>query len=194
MIQFATDIDNCITDTIGTLIKEARRVHKIAFDKNDISTYAVWDWTKLTYTQCHNFFTDVSFVNKHKSFPWSQLVLQRLVSNLYRIHYVTSRPPTVRIETHNWLQKNKFPYMDNVYFTEQKREYAERNNISYFVEDRHKTAVELADVCKAVFLIDQPWNRRPVPGNVVRVNNWIQIMAWFQPHDISKSVFYSMPK
>lgn len=51
--------------------------------------------------------------------------------------------------------------------------------ITHYVEDRHKNACQLAEVCKKVYLIDTEYNDRPTPDNVVRILNWNDITKDF---------------
>jgi uncharacterized HAD superfamily protein len=57
------------------------------------------------------------------------------------------------------------------------RFYASRyKQIKYFIEDDLIKAEKLAYICDVVFLIDQPYNQKPVlPGNVIRVKDWDEI-------------------
>lgn len=184
MIKIGIDIDSVIGASMNTLIIEAKRVHNINVNPEDIYNYAIWDWTRLSKEQCNEFFNDPLYLCKILPVPYAETTISRLADNL-RIYYVTSRPQVLRPETTSWLYEHGF-LRGNVIFKEDKAKFALENNLSYFVEDRYKITLELAEVCKAVFLMDHPWNRRPVPGNVFRVKNWMQIMTYFHPETITR--------
>jgi len=184
MIKIGIDIDSVIADSMSTLVVEAKRVHNIIVNPEDIRNYAIWDWIRLSREQCDEFFNDPLYLCKILPVPYAETATSRLADNL-RIYYVTSRPPTLCLETTAWLYKHDFLY-GKIVFEKDKAKFALENNFSYFVEDRYKTTRELAEVCKAVFLMDHPWNRRPVPGNVFRVKNWMQIMTYFHPETITR--------
>lgn len=60
-------------------------------------------------------------------------------------------------------------YLNRFYISKQKR-------IKYFVEDEYLKALKLSQVCKYVFLVDQPYNRNVyLPYNLIRVKGWKDI-------------------
>ncbi|MDI6857241.1 MAG: hypothetical protein QME71_02875 [Dehalococcoidia bacterium] len=92
--------------------------------------------------------------------------------------------------TRAWLSKHGYPYdrltveqgNENVSDPEghfRNRFYiARERKIRFFVEDDAEKAAKLAFICDVVFLLEQPYNQKPVltlPNNVLRCRNWDEI-------------------
>jgi uncharacterized HAD superfamily protein len=107
----------------------------------------------------------------------------------------------IKHRTKIWLKKygliKRYRFMKNVYFehgnydrpvtifqTKYKTRYyyAHRKKIMFFAEDNLNNAIKLADICKYVFLIDQPYNKSNdlLPFNIIRVNDWAEIYNWIR--------------
>jgi uncharacterized HAD superfamily protein len=92
----------------------------------------------------------------------------------YRIVIVTSRYVSSREATERWLKTKKIDY-DSLIFENNK--HKTNFKFAYFVEDRWKHALELANTGTKVLLFDYPWNRdRPEHPNIKRVNSWKEVV------------------
>jgi uncharacterized HAD superfamily protein len=98
------------------------------------------------------------------------------------LHFITSRDNRKEIAeaTANWLSLylKKMPY--SIHFTQDKFSVCKELEIDIFIEDRAKTAMEIACKGISVVVIDRPWNRH-IPENMwnlVRFNDWIDIDKW----------------
>lgn len=100
-----------------------------------------------------------------------------LFDKLYKItgqpiKFVTSRPTRVAHWTHGLIKRvcKNIPF--EISFAEKpfnKIHYLKK--ITYFVEDRRKIALDLAENQKLVFLIDKPYNQMPVHPRIWRIQN-----------------------
>ena len=75
----------------------------------------------------------------------------------FELYYITSRPLFVKTTTEQYLKRYKFPFRDNLIFTDDKVNTARRVQVDYFIEDLPKNAELLSKVCD-VILIAQPYN------------------------------------
>lgn len=103
------------------------------------------------------------------------------------IHYITSRPFTIKDLTIKWLGKHGFLFPEatldlfnmNKHFDvhrkeikEYKRIAAQKRGVNLFIED----SKEIAQTMEIdVLLLDRPWNQGKLPKNVRRVKNWGEI-------------------
>ncbi len=97
-----------------------------------------------------------------------------LLKEKYRIVIVTSRYLSSREATQRWLKTKRIAY-DSLIFENNK--HKTNFKFAYFLEDRWKHALELANTGTKVLLFDYPWNRnRPEHPNIKRVNSWKEVV------------------
>lgn len=89
------------------------------------------------------------------------------------ITLITARPEYIRDHTLDWL-KTHFPDVRfDVIFSEDKLGPSRERNINVFIEDRFKTANDLANYMQGVYLVNRPWNEnREVHWKVIRVDSF----------------------
>lgn len=114
----------------------------------------------------------------------------------FQVHAFTWRPWrvkrfwSIRMGTRRWLSKNSFRF-DSLTFEKgnlgepvgmkaalyRSRFYISKSRrIQFFVEDDLDKARSLSNICRAVFLMDQPYNYTGrLPHNVIRVRKWQEI-------------------
>ena len=109
------------------------------------------------------------------------LVLPRLVSilNFHQepVMFLTARKECYRKNTMEWLKKHfHFPFMVFHAGSRKKADFLKAHGYTHFVEDRFRTANQLATAGITPFLINRRWNfgRESVRG-VLRVNNFFDI-------------------
>ena len=76
----------------------------------------------------------------------------------FDIYYLTSRPDYVKVTTEQFLKRYKFPFRDNLIFTNDKVSDARRLKLSYCLDDMPHHVEALAKVTN-VIMIAQPWNK-----------------------------------
>lgn len=100
----------------------------------------------------------------------------------YELFYISARGENVRDITHDWFAEHAIHY-DHIELigTHKKIETAKHFNVHLFFEDKHDNAVEISEELDIpVLLFDTPYNRDPVPKNVVRVSNWLEAERWVE--------------
>jgi hypothetical protein len=96
--------------------------------------------------------------------------------DLEHIQIITAREPSKAVMqvTRLWCQQNfTFPYrIDFCATSEEKTELIQFFKLKYFIDDRFKTAQDLAPYLKCSYLLNQTWNNRDTVllSNVERVN------------------------
>lgn len=93
------------------------------------------------------------------------------------IHFVTAREEKMRDVSIEWLNRHQMP-MDSISLlgSHYKIEKAKELKSDLFIEDCYNNAVQLAQAGLDVLLIDCAYNKGPLPPNVIRVNNWFEIL------------------
>ena len=99
------------------------------------------------------------------------------------IQIITAREPSdaVKQVTYLWCDLN-FTFDYEITFcstSEDKLAIMKEKNIEYYVDDRFKTAVELAPIMKRSYLFNAPWNIRDdkLPANVKRIDSLWEMRA-----------------
>ncbi|TWT09116.1 hypothetical protein [Planomicrobium sp. CPCC 101079] len=96
--------------------------------------------------------------------------------NRYELYYISARGQEVRDVTFDWFAKHSIAY-DHIELigTHKKIQAAKTHKVDLFFEDKHDNAVEISEELDIpVLLFDTPYNRLPIPKNVIRVYNWLE--------------------
>nr|WP_238942696.1 hypothetical protein [Planococcus beigongshangi] len=94
----------------------------------------------------------------------------------YELFYISARGENVSDITLEWFKKHAIAY-DHIELigSHNKIETAKKHNVHLFFEDKHDNAVDISEELDIpVILFDTPYNRLPVPKNVIRVYNWLE--------------------
>ena len=177
MIKMGIDLDGVICDMIADFLIEAKKRHNLEINKEDLTDYDVWDATSISRDQAKGIYRDGIFLAKLGVVPGAEEYIYNLYTAGVFIHIITARYENRKISTEGWLSDNSIVY-DMLSFVpaNTKAKFAERNGIDVFIEDKYSTALDLGNVCRAVFLIDYPWNQGVLPRNVYRVSGWKSII------------------
>ncbi len=100
----------------------------------------------------------------------------------YELYYISARDTDVFHITQKWFEDNKVPFHHiELIGSHDKLSVAKKHQVEVFFEDKHDNAVMLAEELKIpVLLFDTPYNRKPIPTNVVRINNWLEANDWIK--------------
>lgn len=100
----------------------------------------------------------------------------------YELYYISARNEDVYHITQKWFEENDVPFHHiELIGSHDKLSAAKKYDVDVFFEDKHDNAVMLAEELKIpVLLFDTPYNRKPVPSNVVRINNWLEANHWIK--------------
>jgi hypothetical protein len=112
-------------------------------------------------------------------FAGAKDTLIKAKSKGYKIVIITARPylevKRIYADTMAWLEAEGIPY-DAIYWGKDKADivfrYLHPAVPVYFIEDRDKHAIELANEGIRVLLMDKPYNRGVEHSNITRVDGW----------------------
>jgi uncharacterized HAD superfamily protein len=96
--------------------------------------------------------------------------------NRYELYYISARGSEVQDITFDWFAEHAIAY-DHIELigTHKKIQAAKNNKVDLFFEDKHDNAVEISEELDIpVLLFDTPYNRQPIPKNVIRIYNWLE--------------------
>lgn len=93
----------------------------------------------------------------------------------HKIQLITSRLFILKRQTEKWLKKHDIPY-NELYHLKEGTKYKKAKECDIFIEDNLEECEILSNYCKTVFLMDYPWNRKPLrPKNIIRILTWDEI-------------------
>ncbi|HWL22947.1 MAG TPA: hypothetical protein VNR38_04230 [Ureibacillus sp.] len=104
--------------------------------------------------------------------------------SIYELYYISARDMNVYSVTKKWFEDHKVPFHHiELIGSHNKLEAAKKHEVQVFFEDKHDNAVDIAEELKIpVILFDTPYNRKAVPQNVIRVNDWLEANEWIKRH------------
>jgi len=76
----------------------------------------------------------------------------------FDLYYITSRPESVKVTTEQYLERYRFPFRDNLIFTDDKVNEVRRLKISYCIDDM-PCHIEALSKVSTIIIRAQPWNR-----------------------------------
>jgi len=193
IIKIGIDLDGCTVDTNPMILYQANEMYY--FDNNKkYSKYnkkireelgrplRVDDIIRFKYEECtplseedvdeifRVFAEEKKFLNL-KPMPYAVSVINRLQEFLDE-YFVTARPPNVEGQTIGWFENSGIiDYNNKIILDGDKVKIAKDRGITRFIEDRAKTALELAESNIDVLLPDYPWNNHEDQEIVKKVNN-----------------------
>ena len=184
MAAICIDIDNVLSktdevirqvihnDTHGRVCLEYADIVEFEYykcrDRNG-SCITESDWERI-----HDLFSDPKYLLAIPPLDDSQRCLEML-SQRFKLHFVTSRLPKARQATIEWLEKNRFPKHD-LHFLRHGEKHVVLRPFFAAVEDDYGQAKLFAQAGTACYLIEHPWNKAKLDfEGVHRVGNWIKL-------------------
>lgn len=171
------DIDDVLSDTTTTLLRELNSRHGTDYSVEAMTTQLVWDSFKIPAQHVLELVLSMDFQTLCSPIEGAVEATHRLRDQGYEVWLVTARPTMFKENTEAWLARWGFAY-DHLEMNQggtAKAGCLPRNAAIAF-EDHAETAFALAERAGVVYLFNKPWNRDAVlPGNVRRVGNWDEV-------------------
>jgi len=80
------------------------------------------------------------------------------IKDRFEIYYITGRPNCVKTTTEQYLRRFKFPFRDNLIFSNDKVNVARLLKLSYAVDDLPNQVESLSKVTRTI-MVAQPYNK-----------------------------------
>lgn len=184
--RFGIDIDGTVT-TPDTLIPHINERYKTNIVLNDVIEYDFL--SAFPHPVDSNEFA--KWFKENEAYMYSvstiaqdaQAILEKW-QHAYELIYISARDTSVFEITQKWFEDHKVPFHHiELIGSHDKLAVAKKQAVDVFFEDKHDNAVMLAEELKIpVLLFDTPYNRKSIPSNVVRINNWTEANHWISKH------------
>jgi len=177
-----SDLDGVVID-IWTVLEEIfENEYGVSISYECISSYKIEDCTRLDKEQVDRAIDKALRRTDLPLYKDAVHYIQEWIKEKGQIIFITSRKKTYNNETFLNLAKY-FKLGDfNLFFANglSKSYYVNSMKIDFFLEDRVKYAIQIAEECPdcAVLLMDRPWNwewDESYYDNVTRVYNWEEV-------------------
>lgn len=175
-LNLCIDIDGTITEAYDWIprVNNYFGTSITAEDAIYYEIHKVLDVDPIAYKMFYNLYGELLH---HEPRPRKNAknVLTNLYSN-HNIHFVTAREDRMKSTTYMWLLHHEIP-IDSLTLlgSHHKVDTAKVLECDIFLEDRYENAIELSTAGFKVLLVDCNYNKGPLPANVTRVNNWLEI-------------------
>ncbi|MGO4887190.1 hypothetical protein ACJ2A9_05505 [Anaerobacillus sp. MEB173] len=178
--NFGLDIDGTVTSPSAFIPYLNKHFNK-NITLQDITQYELAPLLNVTNEQFW------SWMKKHERNIYANVDLAKDVHHAltdwketHQIVYISARGEHLLETTEQWFTKNNLPF-HHIELTGQHDKIAavKKHSIDIFFEDKHDNACSIAEECEIpVILMDTPYNRDPIPTNVIRVQSWLEAKNW----------------
>lgn len=177
-LNICIDIDGTITNAYDWLDMANKYFNK-NITEDQVTEYEIHEVLGIERREYEDFYSIYKFKihSEQKLRDDVKLIINKL-SKIHNIYFVTARDKELETLTHLFLRKNEISYNDLfVLGSHYKVDKARELNCSIFIEDNYNNAIQLSTAGFKVLLIDTNYNRKPLNHNIIRVNDWKEIVA-----------------
>lgn len=181
-IRFGIDIDGTVTCPTS-LLPYINKQYNTSLVLDDITEYDLTKALKVDEKEFFDWYISTEALI-YKTSPPQQYVKKVLDhwKTQYELFYISARGNNVYQTTEDWFKREHIPY-DHIELigSHHKIETARQYGVHAFFEDKHDNAVDIHEELDIpVILFDTPYNRKPIPEGVIRVNNWNEANTWIE--------------
>ncbi|WP_047475612.1 5' nucleotidase, NT5C type [Bacillus siamensis] len=180
MLRLGIDIDGTVTAQ-DTFVPYLNRSFHLSITLDDMTDY---DLTKLLNITAEEFW---EWMNVHEAAIYKEAQLAEFAKQAldglkeeHRLIYITARRSHLEDVTLDWFA-NRDVHYDHIELvgSHHKVEAVKKHGIDLFFEDHHGNATMIAkEAGIPVILFDSPYNQLPTDSNIIRVQNWLEAIAW----------------
>lgn len=188
-LNICIDIDGTITDPYYWL-NYANGYFKSNITKSQVTCYDISKILNVKQSDYLKFYEKLKF-EIHSNQKLREDVKEAL-NQLYEsnnIYFVTARDKSLELLTFLYLKKYQIPFNEVfVLGTHNKIPKAKELSCDIFIEDCYENALQLSNNGFKVILIDTNYNRFSLNNNIIRVNNWNDILSFIKDFIKEKEV------
>jgi len=184
--KIGVDIDEVVVEFFRRYLELFNERFEKNLSFNNITQYHIWDLTDVSKKDslklAEEFYNSKHFDNLNLVEGVKE-ALSKLNGN-YEIHFITSRPESLKEKTKNFLNAFFKDFHFDLHFSGEvwgesrtKGEVCKNLGIKFMVEDNAEYAYDCAKKGIKTFLLDKPWNKDYVSHrNLIKIKNWSEIL------------------
>lgn len=180
--RFGIDIDGTVTCPTS-IIPYINKAFGMNIMYEDVNQYELTPFVNVSEEEFAKWFLENEPII-YKESPLAQGA-EKVLSNWKNDHellFISARGPHLLDVTENWFSEKGLTF-DHIELigSHDKVETAKKHSVDIFFEDKHDNAVLIHEECRIpVILFDTPYNQKPIPKGVIRVNNWKEANIWVE--------------
>ncbi|MCU9613892.1 hypothetical protein OEV98_10000 [Caldibacillus lycopersici] len=179
-IRFGIDIDGTVTSPFS-IISQINKDFHMQLTMEDITEYELTPFVNATPEEFSKWFkeTEATIYRDSPIFEGAKEILNKWEKE-HELIFISARGNNMLGVTEGWLDKHQIHY-DHIELigSHDKIDAAKKLQVNLFLEDKHDNAVMISEACNIpVLLFDTPYNRKPIPENVIRVYTWEEADQW----------------
>lgn len=181
-LRLGIDIDGTVTAP-EAIVPYLNETFQLNITLEDIKEY---DLTKLLKISDEEF---RKWMDQHEPLIYRNSPLAKYAKTVlnawekqHELIYITARRKHLKELTYEWFHENKIAHHHiELVGSHNKLEAVKKHQIEVFFEDHHDNAVMIAEELQIpVLLFNAPYNQKPLPSNVFRVNHWLEAKTWVE--------------
>lgn len=190
-MKIGIDLDDVVFATIRSMIKYADKYDAEEFGKtidndkfglitNRYYLNVLYDWDNETkFAFFRKYYKNV--LEECELFPNAKEVINKLYDEGNYIYFITARLMNIdncdtENITRNSLNKNGIKYNNLFLGISDKLDFCKKQGIEILIEDSYETCKEVNENGIKSLLMTTKMNENIVDNNIVRVNNWLEIL------------------
>ncbi|MFK4997660.1 hypothetical protein ACI2OX_09590 [Bacillus sp. N9] len=178
--RFGIDIDGTVTCPTS-LVPHINQAFQLDISLDDLIEYEITKCIDVSQDAFHKWFkqAEPEIYSTSPIAAGAKDVLSKWIDH-HEIYFISARSDKLMNITENWFQQYEIDYNHiELIGSHDKVGTAQKHKIDLFFEDKHDNAVDIAEQLNIpVILFDTPYNRKPVPNNVIRVHHWQEAENW----------------
>ena len=188
--RMCVDIDNVVAETDEVMRRVVSDVTngRVSLAYEDVKRFNYWECSdrsgealsKAEWGLVHKRFSEPERIMEIEPIEGARDALFVLCDK-FKLHFATSRLPSARAATLDWLRKNEFPEHD-IHFLKHGEKHASLGVFDVSVEDDLEQALAFNAAGFGMnFVLAHPWDESCVnSARLQRVSHWHEIVDWAQ--------------
>lgn len=178
--RFGIDIDGTVTCPTS-LIPHINNAFQLNITLDDLTEYELTDCLPLPKEAVYEWYikTEEDICAGSPLADGAKSVLTDWFQE-HELYFISARRHQVMDVTKSWFleQEIDFHHIELI-GSHDKVSTAKKYHVDLFFEDKHDNAVAISEELDIpVILFDTPYNRKPIPEKVIRVQNWLEAKNW----------------
>jgi uncharacterized protein len=182
MKRFGIDIDGTVTSP-ESLLPHINDYFKLNLTLNDITQYELTEVLDVSPEVFGTWFKKAEPLIYRQS-PLASGAKKILDDwkEYHELFFISARPSELLQLTKEWFEAKDLMYHHiELIGSHNKIAAARKHGVDIFFEDKHDNAVMInEDLNIPVILFNTPYNQKPIPEGVIRVNDWSEANQWVQ--------------
>lgn len=182
MKRFGIDIDGTVTSP-AALLPFINHAFGMSLTLADITQYELTSFVNVSEEEFAKWFVE----NEAMIYEGSPLATgAKFALNTWQaeheLFFISARPSYLLDSTKKWFNDKGLTFHNiDLIGSHNKIATVKKHQVDIFFEDKHDNAVMINEECNIpVILFNTPYNQKPIPKGVIRVNNWNQAYIWVE--------------